>query len=102
MRNQRKSHWQDFVADAKNIWNVLRYLDPSKGSSFSQIPALKNIDGQLVASEPELAQVLLEEFFKNPPEVATDSQGTRIVTFRCLNAQIRCRRLKKKSEVLYL
>lgn len=74
MRNQRKTHWQDFIADAKNIWTVSRYLDPSKGSSFSQIPALRNNDDRLVSSEPELAQTLLDEFFKPPPEVSTDRQ----------------------------
>jgi len=71
---QRNSHWRNFIADAKNIWVISGYLDPSKGTSFSQIPALRNDNDQLVTSEPEVAQVLLDEFFKPPPEVTTDEQ----------------------------
>jgi hypothetical protein len=74
MRQQRKSHWQDFIADTNNIWSISRYLDPSKGASFSQIPALQNSNKQLVTSEPEVAQALMEEFFKQTPEVMTDER----------------------------
>jgi hypothetical protein len=74
MKERKNSHWQNFIADAKNIWIVSRYLDPSKRTSFSQIPTLRNEHGQIVTSDPEMAQVLLNEFFKPPPEVTTNEQ----------------------------
>jgi reverse transcriptase-like protein len=74
MRKQRKTYWQDFIADAKNIWTVSRYLDPTKGSGCGQIPTLKSSNGRMVTSEPAIAQTLIKEFFKPPAEVASTDQ----------------------------
>jgi len=68
IRNQRKTHWQDFVAEAQNIWSIARYLDPSQGTAFAKIPALRTDEG-LSTSNSDIAGCLLGEFFKPPPEV---------------------------------
>jgi ribonuclease HI len=75
MRQQRKTHWQDFIADAKNIWKVSRYLDPTKGTAFSHIPSLQ-LRNQSVSTEPEIAEALLGEFFKPLPQTTTPLEDT--------------------------
>jgi len=61
------------VADAGNIWNVARYLDPSAAPAFEKIPAL-NSDQGLVTSNSEIARHLLAEFFKPPPEITDEPE----------------------------
>ncbi|KAF9729205.1 hypothetical protein PMIN01_12895 [Paraphaeosphaeria minitans] len=47
IRNQRKTHWQDFVAEARNIWTIARYLDPAQCATFARIPAIKTYEGRI-------------------------------------------------------
>ena len=46
-RNQRKTHWLDFIADADNIWTVARYMDPNQDRGPTKISALKAASGPL-------------------------------------------------------
>jgi hypothetical protein len=69
-RNQRKTHWLDFIADADNIWTVAGYMDPTQDRSLTKIPALKAARGRpLRTKNASIAQELLREFFPQPPPV---------------------------------
>jgi ribonuclease HI len=65
LRKQRKTHWQDFVAETDNIWQVSKYIKPRKTSAFEKIPPLTRADGTETSSKREQAEELLESFF--PP-----------------------------------
>lgn len=43
LRQQKKSHWDDFSEDAENIWQASRYMVPGQDTSalFSPIPFLQ-------------------------------------------------------------
>src|SRR5437870_549186 len=41
--NQKKTHWQGFIAEARNIWQVARYLNPSRGQIFSKTVPYLNL-----------------------------------------------------------
>ncbi|KAK0368729.1 hypothetical protein CLIM01_13913 [Colletotrichum limetticola] len=41
IRQQKKSYWEDFLADDTNIWKAAKYPDGSKGASFDKITQLK-------------------------------------------------------------
>ena len=68
-RNQRKTHWLDFIADADNIWTVAKYMNPNQDRSPTKIPALKAARGPLRTKNAGIAQELLKEFFPQPPPV---------------------------------
>ena len=74
IRNQRKTHWQEFVAEADNIWNVAKYLQPSPNSAFARIPLLK-LHGQQHTSNTSIASCLLKEFFPQPANVEDAPDG---------------------------
>jgi ribonuclease HI len=73
MRQQRKTHWQEFVAESKNIWSISRYMDPTKTTAFANIPTLRT-GGD---SDEDIATTLLEEFFKPLPEVERQTEDSR-------------------------
>ncbi|KAF9728545.1 zinc knuckle [Paraphaeosphaeria minitans] len=76
IRNQRKTHWQDFVAEARNVWTMARYLDPAQCATFARIPAIETNEG-VSTSSGEIARCLLEEFFKPPPGVTEEPEDER-------------------------
>ncbi|KAK1506604.1 hypothetical protein CABS01_16887 [Colletotrichum abscissum] len=65
IRQQKKSHWEDFLAGDTKIWKAAKYLDASKGASFDKIPHLKRADGSQTEDAAEQAEELLSTFF--PP-----------------------------------
>jgi hypothetical protein len=45
IRKQKKTHWEDFLAEDTNIWKAAKYLDPQGGSAFDKVPPLTRRDG---------------------------------------------------------
>jgi len=72
---QKKKHWTEFLADHGNIWQAAKYLDPSSGSPFAQIPELVNEDGKFIYETAEIARTLLHDFF--PPVPGAPPPTTR-------------------------
>jgi Reverse transcriptase (RNA-dependent DNA polymerase)/Endonuclease-reverse transcriptase len=74
VRNQKKTHWLDFIADADNIWKVAKCMDPNQGTSFAKIPVIKASGTRLLTKNASIAQELLKEFFPQPPQVTETFQ----------------------------
>lgn len=70
MRKQKKSHWDEFLADNTNIWNAAKYLIPEKTSGFDKVPPLTRLDGSSTTSTPEQAEELLKTLFHRYPTQA--------------------------------
>ncbi|PWI64591.1 hypothetical protein PCL_09521 [Purpureocillium lilacinum] len=65
IRNQRKSHWDEFLAEDTNIWKAAKYLEPGKGAMSDKVPPLRRMDGTTTTNRAEQTEQLLETFF--PP-----------------------------------
>lgn len=65
IRQQKKIHWEAFLADESNIWNAARYLQARRGVSFDKVPHLTKADGSTTSNAEEQAEELLSRFF--PP-----------------------------------
>jgi len=75
IRNRRKTHWLEFLAEAENIWTVAKYMNANQSSNFAKIPTIK-VGDTLHSSEEDIAHELLREFFPMPPQViGTFSEG---------------------------
>jgi len=68
-RRQKRTHWNDFLADTTNIWKAAKYLHPGAGSAFTKIPALQTPDGTTTDDE-EIAVQLIQDFFPPLPQRA--------------------------------
>jgi len=77
-RKQRSNHWQDFVEDADNIWDIAKYAKPDTVKQSSRIPALKTATGKAETAQ-EIAQCLLAGFFPPLPEVVEESAQAEVV-----------------------
>ena len=70
IRGKKRTHWNEFIGKADNIWKAARYLDPQP-SAFSNIPVLvtKRAGTEVeVESNEDKAAALLETFFPPVPE----------------------------------
>ena len=76
IRRQKKAHWNDFLADDKNIWQAAKYLDPGGSSAFDKIPPLTKRDGSSTKDKQEQAEELLAGFFP-PLPAGIDDEGPR-------------------------
>ncbi|KAL0929378.1 uncharacterized protein CTRU02_215544 [Colletotrichum truncatum] len=76
IRQQKKNHWQGFLADDTNIWKAVKYLGADKGASFDKIPQLIRADGSKTAEKGEQAEELLSTFFPPLPNNIED-EGQR-------------------------
>ncbi|KAJ6436321.1 reverse transcriptase [Purpureocillium lavendulum] len=65
IRQQKKSHWNDFLADNDNIWNAAKYLKSGDSSAFGKVPQLVKADGKRTVNSKEQAEEMLSTFF--PP-----------------------------------
>ena len=72
---QKKSHWNEFLADNSNIWQAARYLKPDD-SAFDKIPPLKRNDDTITENSTEQANELLKTFFPPLPE-HIENEGDR-------------------------
>ena len=76
IRRQKKTHWNDFLADDINIWQAAKYLDPGSSSAFDKIPPLTRRDGSSTKDKGEQAEELLSVFFP-PLPAGIEDEGPR-------------------------
>ena len=76
IRQQKLSHWREFLEDNTNIWQAAKYLKDGNRSSGDKVPPLKTKNGKLTGSAAEQTEVFLETFFPPLPERIED-EGER-------------------------
>jgi hypothetical protein len=76
IRKQKKTHWDDFLANNANIWQAARYWNPDRNATFDKIPPLTRIDGSSTTDKIEQARELLATFFP-PLLVVIGEEGQR-------------------------
>ncbi|KAH3938737.1 hypothetical protein HBH98_241500 [Parastagonospora nodorum] len=75
IRQQKRKHWDDFLADNVNIWNAAKYLKTGN-EAFGTVPALRRTDETATTNHGEQAEELLCTFF--PPLLShIDDEGHR-------------------------
>lgn len=67
IKKQKRKHWTVFLDEALSIWQVSRYLDPDKASSFGRIASIKKQDGKVTQEKAETTRELLLNLFPEPP-----------------------------------
>ncbi|EJP60699.1 reverse transcriptase [Beauveria bassiana ARSEF 2860] len=65
IRQQKKAHWDEFLADNDNIWKAAKYLKSGDGSAFGKVPQLVRADNTTTTTVEKQAEELLSTFF--PP-----------------------------------
>lgn len=68
IRQQKKSHWNEFLADNDNIWQVAKYLKSGQDAAFGRVPQLRKMDGSHTTTDKDRAQELLTTFFPPLPD----------------------------------
>ncbi|EAQ85323.1 hypothetical protein CHGG_09337 [Chaetomium globosum CBS 148.51] len=76
IRQQKKKHWAEFLADNDNIWKAAKYLKSGDDTTFGRIPQLVRADGTSTADHREQAEELLTRFFPALPDTI-DDEGPR-------------------------
>ena len=71
IRQQKKKHWDDFLADNDNIWNAAKYLKTGN-EAFGTVPALRRTDETTTTDHGEQAEELLSTFFPPLPSHIDD------------------------------
>jgi hypothetical protein len=59
IRQQKKAHWSEFLANNDNIWQAAKYLRSGKDVAFDKVPQLTRTDGSHTRSTKEQAEELL-------------------------------------------
>jgi hypothetical protein len=72
IRQQKKKHWNDFLADNNNIWKAAKYLKSGEDAAFGKLPQLVRADGTTTADLEEQAEELLSKFFPPLPDHIDD------------------------------
>ncbi|KAJ6439251.1 endonuclease/exonuclease/phosphatase [Purpureocillium lavendulum] len=76
IRQQRKKHWNEFMADNDNIWQAAKYLKSGDASAFGKVPQLHRSDGSVTTNTKEQVAVMLTAFFPPLPETI-EEEGDR-------------------------
>ena len=76
IRQQKKKHWDEFLADNSNIWKAARYLKSSDEAAFGKVPQLVRADGTVTTDHTGQEEELLATFFPPLPERIED-EGPR-------------------------
>ena len=71
IRQQKKKHWDSFLADNDNIWNAAKYLKTGN-EAFGTVPALRRTDETTTTDHGEQAEELLSTFFPPLPSHIDD------------------------------
>ena len=76
IRKQKRTHWNDLLADNVNIWQAAKYLNLSGNSAFNKIPPLVRINGSTIEEKDKQAAELLTTFFP-PLPAGIEDEGPR-------------------------
>jgi hypothetical protein len=72
IQQQKRGHWDDFLADNDNIWKVAKYMKSGDGAAFGKVPQLKRADSSYTTDAKEQADELLKTFFPPLPDYIED------------------------------
>ena len=65
IRQQKKKHWDEFLADNNNIWKAVKCLKLGDDAAFGKVPQLMKTNRTVTTDQGEQAEELLTNFF--PP-----------------------------------
>ncbi|KAK6206220.1 reverse transcriptase [Colletotrichum tabaci] len=67
IRQQKRKHWNEFLADNDNIWKAARYLKAGDEEAFGKVPQLVRTDKTSTTNQTKQAEELLTTFFPALP-----------------------------------